>query len=728
MHSSQVDQPAPSTPDAPTPVGGSGTPGGRSHGGPVGGAGGGPGGGPGASSGGGGHFRYVPALDGLRAFAVLGVIAFHTGVPFLPGGYLGVDAFFVLSGFLITSLLLAEWRSSAGIGLRAFWARRARRLLPALFLLLVGVSLYARFVAPPGMYPGLRLDELATLFYVANWHFILTGANYFVQTGPPSLLLHTWSLAIEEQFYLIWPLVVLALMRWAKSLWTVLWVAIAGAVASSVEMALLYGPGEEQTRVYFGTDTHAQSLLIGAALGVALLIWRRSRSEEISDEAGREAGLTRHMQVVAAVVGIAGFGAAAWCWVRFGYDDSFVFPYGIVIAGLAVAAVIASAALSPAGPVSRLLSLPPLRFLGRISYGMYLFHWPIVQYMHYEAPFHLTGYALFGTVVGATVVVSTASYYLLERPIRQGTFFTSLRSWLATPVAFAVVVVVVLVGTSVPSAYPVTPHAPSGRPVPLAEQKSVLLVGDSVALTLGMGLSAETPYYGIDLHDEGILGCGVAIGSEYRSHGVVYPVGWACNTHPAPGYVQWPVAWRQWIAKYQPKVVVLLAGRWEVMNRTYHGRWVHIGEPAYDDYLVHQLQLAVQVATSGGAHMVIETAPCYSSGEQPDGLPWPEDSPRRLAEYNAMVAEMGRMYPGKVTVQNLDGLVCPGGHFEATMDGMGLRCADGVHFTVGGGEMLAPKLLPLWGRLAGFEGPFPKKVHLTPAAFGFGCAPGGGPG
>ena len=220
---------------------------------------------------------YIPALDGIRALAVLGVMAFHSGIPFLPAGFLGVDTFFVLSGFLITSLLIGEWRRRTTIRLGAFWARRARRLLPALLLVLLFVACYAAFVVPRGTYPDLRLDALSTLFYVANWHYILIGSNYFVQTGPVSLLTHTWSLAIEEQFYLVWPLVVLGVMHFTRSLRVLLAVCVVGALASAAEMALLYHPGMNLTRLYYGTDTHAQCMLVGASLAVSLAIFAERR-------------------------------------------------------------------------------------------------------------------------------------------------------------------------------------------------------------------------------------------------------------------------------------------------------------------------------------------------------------------------------------------------------------------------------------------------------------------
>ena len=160
-------------------------------------------------------FGYVPALDGLRAISVLGVMLYHGGAPILSGGFLTIDVFFVLSGFLITSLLLGEWTKRMTIRLGQFWARRARRLLPALLVMLVGVAIYAKVFATPGEFASLRLDSLSTLFYVSNWHFIASGGNYFNLTAQPSPLGHMWSLSIEEQFYIVWPPVALLCSVWA---------------------------------------------------------------------------------------------------------------------------------------------------------------------------------------------------------------------------------------------------------------------------------------------------------------------------------------------------------------------------------------------------------------------------------------------------------------------------------------------------------------------------------
>ena len=214
------------------------------------------------------RLAYLPALDGMRACAVLAVMMFHGGIPHMDGGFMGVDAFFVLSGFLITSLLLGEWRQALTIKLGAFWARRARRLLPALLLMLLFVAFFASVIVPKGTYGALRLDALATLLYVSNWHFILVNSNYFNETSASSPLLHTWSLAVEEQFYVIWPLVVLGVMHFTRSLRALFVLCCAAAIASAVWMHHVYDGGLNTNRAYLGTDTRSQCLFIGCALAV----------------------------------------------------------------------------------------------------------------------------------------------------------------------------------------------------------------------------------------------------------------------------------------------------------------------------------------------------------------------------------------------------------------------------------------------------------------------------
>jgi len=307
----------------------------------------------------------MPALDGMRAFAVGAVLLYHGQVSWAEGGFLGVDAFFVLSGFLITSLLVAEWNGTGSIALASFWARRARRLLPALFLVLLGVALYAALFAGSDELDRLREDGLATLGYIANWRFVFNGESYFDQFSIPSPLRHTWSLAIEEQFYLIWPLIVFGVMRWRKTLGALAVVTAALLTASVVLMIVLYHPGSDPSRVYYGTDTRAQSLLVGALVAIAFAAFGSAKSL-----------VARRSFQVAGGVGAV---YTLWVWTQTYegspslYDDG-----GLLLTAVAVAAVIASVAQPNAdGPMASFLALPPLVWVGRISYGLYLWHWPI---------------------------------------------------------------------------------------------------------------------------------------------------------------------------------------------------------------------------------------------------------------------------------------------------------------------------------------------------------------
>src|ERR671913_988058 len=224
--------------------------------------------------------RYMPGLDGLRAIAVLAVIAYHLNPTWAPGGLLGVGVFFTLSGYLITDLLLGQQAATGCLQLGDFWLRRARRLLPALFLMLAvvvaGVTLLDGFLLP-----GLRGDVLAAVGYVSNWWNIVREASYFARFGPPPPLDHLWSLAVEEQFYLIWPFLLWLGLRYVPGRYVLAGVTLAGAALSAAAMAWIYEPGVDPTRVYEGTDTRAFGLLLAAALA---MVWpsRKLRADLIT--------------------------------------------------------------------------------------------------------------------------------------------------------------------------------------------------------------------------------------------------------------------------------------------------------------------------------------------------------------------------------------------------------------------------------------------------------------
>jgi peptidoglycan/LPS O-acetylase OafA/YrhL len=667
------------------------------------------------------RLAYMPGLDGIRALAVLAVMAYHGGLSFLPAGFFGVDAFFVLSGFLITTLLVTESASAGRIAVRAFWGRRARRLLPALLLMLVFVVLYARFVAPSGAYPGLRWDALASLFYSANWRFIANGQSYTATAGPVTPLLHMWSLAIEEQFYIVWPLLLLVVMRLrrgdpTRALRTLLAVSVGGALASALEMGLVFGSGSDPTRAYFGTDTHAQCLLVGTALAAGLALWRRRQPVADLSRAGRRA---------VSAGGVAGVGVCAWAWSQLQYDQAFVFRGGFLLVSVSVAAVIASVVLEPAGLLARGLALPPLRFLGRISYGMYLWHFPLDIALS-AARTGTEGATLFLLRAGATVAVSTLSFYVVERPLRAGAVAAAIKARVVAPAAVVATAALVVAAT--------VPAAASGAPLPSpgtavraaaagagpAAPVRVLLVGDSVALSLGVGLTYQATRSHITLEDLGILGCGVAFGTvlwaDDAGQEQPFTIAPPCQSGAGAG-VPWTDAWRSWLGEVHPNVVVLLAGRWEVTDHLYDGVRTDILHAGFAAYVRGMLERAVAIGTSTGAHMVLMTAPCFSEGEQPDGSPFPEDDIRRVEAYNRLVDEVGAANPSKVTVQDLFSMACPGRRFTTTLHGAPFRSADGVHFDTApgtGADLLAPRILPEWENLGHAQQAAGGSVVTTP--------------
>jgi peptidoglycan/LPS O-acetylase OafA/YrhL/lysophospholipase L1-like esterase len=642
--------------------------------------------------------------------AIIAIMGFHGGVFVTSGGFYSLDTFFVLSGFLITSLLVTEWQQSARIRLGAFWARRARRLLPGLLVMLVGVALFNAFLVPSGTYPTLRADSLSSLFYFANWHFIVDGSNYFIRTGPTSPLIHMWSLAVEEQFYLLWPLIVFGVLRLCRSRPVLLLVCVVGALASAIEMAALYSLADVD-RVYYGTDTRAQSLLVGAALAVGLSLWadrrrRSGRALAVGDRRLRTIGgdPAWFIQTIsgrrgAEAVGWAGVLGTALLWAVVTYNDPFAFRGGFLLAALATAAVLFSVVCAQRSTLARCLSVAPLRYVGLISYEMYLWHYPLFLYLD-AARIGFGGLALFGVRAAATLAVATATYYLVGRPIRRGVLRTGWTVRLVTPVAVAATAIALLAATVTPSVAASSP-APVSAPRPAGSHQpkvKVLIVGDSTALTLAIGLSTHASSYGIASTNGGILGCGITTGVEYEAQGVDYPMVAKCSGSPADD--QWYRLWADKVAKVHPNVVMILAGRWEVTNRTYKGHWTDIENPTYAAYVKSQLERAVRIAGSSGAHVVLMTAPCYDTGEQPNGASWPEDSRARLAIYNDLVRQVAASAPN-TSLLNFNAMACPGGHYEEYIDGQQVRLADGIHFTFTGGNVFASRIWPdiaAWGR------------------------------
>jgi peptidoglycan/LPS O-acetylase OafA/YrhL len=350
----------------------------------------------------------MPGLDGLRALAVLAVIAYHEQLGWAPGGLLGVGVFFTLSGYLITDLLLGQWARSGGLNLGDFWLRRARRLLPALFVMLAVVTAWITVVSPSRL-ASLRGAVAAAATYSSNWFYIYTHNSYFARFAPPGPFDHLWSLAVEEQFYLVWPWLLLLGVYFLRGRrpgavrWLVLPTLLLSA-ASAVAMLMLYHPGYDPTRIYEGSDTRACGLLIGAALA---MVWPSRRT-------ARTALWSRVVLDGAGLAGLAVIGLMIW---RVGQYSAFTYQGGLVLLSLATAGVLA-AVVCPGSLVGVALGWKPLRWIGVRSYGIYLWHYPVIILTSpANSAENLPPAAL---QVAASIGIAALSWHYVEEPIRRG--------------------------------------------------------------------------------------------------------------------------------------------------------------------------------------------------------------------------------------------------------------------------------------------------------------------
>ena len=623
----------------------------------------------------GGRFRYLPALDGLRAFAVLAVLCYHGGMSWALGGFLGVDAFFVLSGFLITSLLLAEWRGTEGIALAAFWIRRAKRLLPALFLVLGGVALYAAFVASPIELGRIRSDGLASLAYVTNWRFVLSHQSYFDQFGVPSPLRHMWSLAIEEQFYLVWPLIVYGVLRWRRgSVRALAIVSGAIAIGSIVLMVLLYNPVSDPSRVYFGTDTRASSLIVGALL--AMLATKHTFGKSV---------LERRFLHGAALVAV---GVLGWMWATTTDGPSWLYLGGFLVAALLVAVVIADVSQEQLGPVGRVMSLRPLRWIGAISYGLYLWHWPLYVFLT-PARTGLDDYGLFALRIAATFAVATASYYLVERPIRTG----SWHGWsarLAAPVvagAMAVVLLAVTAGAAsrneITAASVKVPDASasSGGKYATTRPARLLLVGDSVADSMAPGLAALAAANGFEFASAAVPGCGLASDHGERRDAAFWQ-------GPDPKCLPpWRERWASAVALYRPDIVIMMTT--SIVDRRIDGNEIPFDTDAGLELSRSEVRDAIDVLGAHGATVVLPTRPYSRLGWPVAGMNLARSgfNDRWMDLWNIDVLGAFSNDP-TARVVDLNGFVNPGGVVDLS------GRPDGVHFDAGAADAIAAWLVP----------------------------------
>jgi len=553
-----------------------------------------------------------PALDGLRGVAVAAVVAFH--LEHLKGGFLGVDLFFVLSGFLITSLLLVEFEGGQAVDLGRFWSRRARRLLPALFLLL-GVLALLMAGKVLGQRPGFRGDALATLGYAANWHAMARDIGYWDLFAQPSPLDHMWSLAIEEQFYLLWPPLVLGLLVLARRRagrgrgHLVAGVAVAGAAASFAVLALTWS-ATDTSRAYYGTDARVGPTLLGAALAALVTVDRRR-------SARRRTGWW------APAAGTAALAFLLWSFAVVRGTAPAYYRGGLAAFALAAVVVVAVVVRGRAGPLGAVLGFAPLRGLGIISYGVYLWHWPVIVYATPERT-GLDGWALDAACVAMTLALAIASFLLIERPIRRGALRSALRGGIqgARPqlalggAVAAVAALVVLATAGAPASSDAGVVAGPARdasdfpsqsvPVAVAVPARVpriLLVGDSGPIFLGPALTAEAERDGAVVGYDSQVGCTPLVPegrTRYGERVIHMPI---CHDTRRE-------TWAGLVDQFDPDVVIYyLAAITELRQARMGGEWVGDCDAVYDEYLRDALTQDADVLGARGATVVFTTTP-----------------------------------------------------------------------------------------------------------------------
>jgi peptidoglycan/LPS O-acetylase OafA/YrhL len=657
---------------------------------------------------------YAAALDGLRAIAVVAVVGYHLDISWMRGGFLGVDLFFVISGFLITRLLLGEHVQSGRIDFGAFWVRRFRRLVPPLVVVVAASVVATRLWGVPAQWAGMRGDVLASLGYVANWRFVLNDTSYFDTLLGPSPLRHIWSLAVEEQWYLVWPLVMAVLAPWAarrSRVGTVGVFLLVAAVASAAWMAFLYDPAD-LSRVYYGTDTRAQQLLVGAALA-----WITAAAPARFDGASL-AGLRLPANGL-----FVGFVAAT---VFIDDEAAWLYRGGLLALSLGAAVlVVATSVPGSDGPLGW-LAHPWMVALGRRSYSLYLWHWPVIVFV--GPPMGIEGsdpaLALLRTAVA--LALTEATYRLVETPIRHGSgrAVKVVAGWSAAAVITvagasttlateltALPDIEVLRPTVIPPrAAPLPPPdttAPSATvrgpttaedpPVPsptttLARPafKRLLLLGDSTAFVLAEDREVDQPT-GWTTIGYARLGCAITDGDTIDVGDDQPTLRFDDSTCH-----EWEFDWTDVSDQFRPTVSVVMVGAWEVLDHVVGGRRLSFPSPEWSDHVDGALRRGVAAASTGGGRVVLLRLPCMDQAAGSLISAQARNDPARIDEFNA-IAERIAADTTQVSTLPLDDLLCPDGQPIGDIDGDQIR-SDGVHLTPAGsdlvwawlGEQLAP--------------------------------------
>ncbi len=630
---------------------------------------------------------YEPALDGLRGLALLAIVLYHAELPWAPGAFLSVSTFFTLSGFLITVLLLAEEREARRVDLRAFWQRRLRRLLPASLATIAGIVLLSTVLADDSQLDSLRGDAFSALLYVSNWWFIASNASYGAIFESPSPLAHFWTLAIEEQYYLVFPPTLaafLALTR-RRGRGTVALLLAAAAVASALWSAYLFGREADFDRIYYGTDTRIGELLVGGLLAVG---WLRYGDRFRGPAARRWIS----------GIGIASLASMLLLWNRAHLDQEVWYQGGLTAYALLTCTVIVSA-MNTGGPVRAVLSLRPLVWVGLVSYGAYLWHWPVLVWL--DAHTGLGDAARFVVGLALTLGAAALSARFIERPIRRGRGVGPIPAARAAPLAVASVAVLVLLTTwlvsptepvdlaeSVEALEELTASGPAvGDDLSEAERvdlraaveastaPKISVFGDSTALATAFGLSDWAYRHAATLRPGGgwsMPGCGLVPEGGRIVDGQ--------RTSAPPECQGWREGWLAEMEKQRPDIAYVQVGTWETFDTILEGEEaLTLGEdPELDELVEARLDGAVELLLTDTPVVVLASSPDIDFGRR-DGRspeePAPASDPARMARFREIIRSVAARHPDSVRIVDLAGYL-----EEHRADDARLR-PDGVHFT-----------------------------------------------
>ena len=671
-----------------------------------------------------GNLTKLPALDGLRGLAVLAVVLFHADFGWAKGGFLGVSLFFTLSGYLITSLLIAERTRSSSINLKAFWARRFRRLLPAAWCTLAAIAIIQILLNQYGA--AQRLDLLASFGQVANWRFLATGSSYNQLFSQPSPVRHFWSLAIEEQAYLVIPFLCAAALRFKRAPVAALGVALGVIWLLSALSTLVWSSAE---RIYYATDTRASELCIGAILATVVA------------QPGFRKRVVRHLwsrwflqfAALAATVG------TVWAWGTVEVTDPRVSGGGLLVMGVVSSTLVLGASLG-VGVLGRALSWGPLRYLGRISYGIYLFHWPALVFLTERR----TGIeraprlVLIGLLV---LMVAHLSHRFIESPIlRGGSPFRGIKVQILGPAMAVGLLAVALVGGSntdarrdsfdaevagealerlqseaastqaassqtagsqaASSVAPTTqPATAPGESVLTSTTLPVLpntapprfsVYGDSIALSFAFPLAqwAHDSATSVSVGGDSVLGCGIGRGGSQRAFG---------EKRREARCENWAERWSSTLDTHDPDIAIVQSSQWELVDRQLAGEqeWRTLGDPIYEQYLLQEFLDAHDLLASRGALVLWVTVPEFSRLDA-ERIPKAMDEshdPERVARLNEIIHQVVKERPQ--TARMVDLATWMASRINDTQ----LR-EDGAHFNLGATEVaesfLGPQMLEYW--------------------------------